>query len=387
MIEHKINRQPNTQDLSWFLDLNRQGSLDLNPSYQRNSVWNAKDRKFFLDTIFKNFPCPPIFVHKSIDDQGVSKYHIVDGKQRIQTILLFVANKIALDKNFGDSRYNNKRWKALDSNQKRDFWNYRFTVETIDLSDGGLVNEVFDRVNRNSKNLERQELRHARYNGWFITFAENEAEKNVWKDLKISSDAKAKRMKDVQFISELMLIILENKIVGFSQDYLDHCYSFYDKFDDSDAPQEEADEAMDTDSADIADETSPAIFDDMSQSYSSIMMNAEEFEETFSKIRQYIIEMDNTNGCIKQYARIGKHFYTLWATIALHHDALSSASELAVKYEKFMQMVETYSKNPEDTLAESNVLEYAESSKGASTEFPQRQKRQTALDSVLLGER
>ena len=172
-----MKRQPSVQDISWFIDLANREQLDLNPPYQRRSVWTASDRKFFLDTIFRNFPCPPIFIHKTIDDNGLVTYHIVDGKQRIETILLFAENRIAMDKNFGDDRLNGLRFKKIDSEMKKVFWNYNVPVDFMDI-DGLDINEVFDRVNRNSRNLERQELRHARYDGWFIKEMEGEADED-----------------------------------------------------------------------------------------------------------------------------------------------------------------------------------------------------------------
>jgi len=54
-----MKRQPTTQQITWFLDHDRNGQLDLDPPYQRNSVWTPKDRRFFLDTIFRNYPTPP----------------------------------------------------------------------------------------------------------------------------------------------------------------------------------------------------------------------------------------------------------------------------------------------------------------------------------------
>jgi hypothetical protein len=47
-----MQRRPTTQDISWFLDLYKNGQLDLDPPYQRRSVWSRKHRRFFLDTIF-----------------------------------------------------------------------------------------------------------------------------------------------------------------------------------------------------------------------------------------------------------------------------------------------------------------------------------------------
>ena len=46
--------------------------------------------------------------------------------------------------------------------------------------------------------------------------------------LGVVTAARAKRMRDVQFISELLLMILEEEIVGFDQDYLDKKYAEYE---------------------------------------------------------------------------------------------------------------------------------------------------------------
>ncbi len=43
-----IERRVSTQDLSWFLDLDANDQIDLNPPYQRRSVWSPKDRRFFF---------------------------------------------------------------------------------------------------------------------------------------------------------------------------------------------------------------------------------------------------------------------------------------------------------------------------------------------------
>ncbi len=171
-----MRRQPSTQQISWFLDLERNEQLNLNPPYQRKSVWAPKDRRFFLDTIFRNYPTPPVFIHRTIDGNGFTTYHVVDGKQRLETILNFAKNKIAIDANFGDINYNGKKFNDLTQEQKREFWDYTLVVDFIEAVDGANIDQVFDRVNRNSINLQPQELRHARFNGWFITETEGESE-------------------------------------------------------------------------------------------------------------------------------------------------------------------------------------------------------------------
>jgi uncharacterized protein with ParB-like and HNH nuclease domain len=160
-----MQRRPTTQDISWLLDLERNKQLDLSPPYQRKSVWTRPDRQFFLDTIFRNYPSPAIFLHKTISAEGKTTYHVVDGKQRTETILDFVNDKLRLARDFGDVRLDGRKWSDLtaDVDLRRRFWNYQITVELIDFEDSSLVNQVFDRLNRNARRLTPQELRHARF--------------------------------------------------------------------------------------------------------------------------------------------------------------------------------------------------------------------------------
>lgn len=71
-----MKRRPTTQDITWLLDLARNDQLNLDPPYQRRSVWTRQDRQFFLDTIFRDFPSPAIFLHKTISDDGKVTYQI-----------------------------------------------------------------------------------------------------------------------------------------------------------------------------------------------------------------------------------------------------------------------------------------------------------------------
>lgn len=353
-----MNRQASVQDISWFIDLDSVGRLDLNPPYQRRSVWTASDRRFFLDTIFRNYPCPPIFIHKTIDDTGIATYHVVDGKQRLETILKFSKNRISISKDFGDDGLNGKKFKELAPDFKKIFWNYSVPVDFIDLPSGQIINEIFDRVNRNSRNLERQELRHARYDGWFITECENEAdEDDFWEKIKITSKSKAKRMKNVQLVSELLLIIIDNKIVGFDQDYLDERYAELDSLEDN------------TD------------------------FDLDGYSTQKSKVKKFISEMEDHNKCISIHAKTANNIYTLFALIALETINCTS-NELAVKYDGFMNIVDSFKNgefSPEQNIEENakplnwdNAYKYYSNTLGASTEPPQRTARYEALKAALL---
>ena len=233
----KFSRRASTQDVSWFLDQARQKRLDLEPPYQRKSVWTSGDRRFFLDTIFRDYPCPPIYLHKTIDDAGAAIYHIVDGKQRIETVINFATqNRLRLPKEFGDDRLDNKRWKDIfnSTDLRNRFLNYVFSVEYFDDVDGTLVNEIFARMNKNSRKLTPQELRNARFDGWFAKQVESEVENTIWRTFGVVTPGKARRMADAQFIAELLMVIVQHKITGFDHDAIDQIYADYDDIESPD---------------------------------------------------------------------------------------------------------------------------------------------------------
>lgn len=345
-----MKRQPTTQQITWFLDLYRNNQLDLEPPYQRKSVWSSKDRKFFLDTIFRNYPAPPIFIHRTVNDQGYTKYHVVDGKQRLETILSFFESKISIAPDFGDINLNSKKFKDLTPEYKRRFWDYTLVVDFIDSIDGNNIEEVFDRVNRNARNLLPQELRHARYNGWFINFVEEESDDDFWWNYKISTRGRDKRMKNVQFVSELLMILLENKIVGFDQGYIDEVYAKYDEI-------EELQESGD--------------------------FSLKDFTNRLNEIKQFILATDNHNASITNYASgSNNNYYTLWAYILLNkpQNPIAFANAYAVFMEKVSKVKEMQDAG---AVIEDDVLNYSNNSKGAVTDLPQRRERLLALTNSI----
>ena len=348
-----MKRLPSPQQITWFLDLNGTNQLNLNPPYQRKSVWTARDRKFFLDTIFRNYPCPAIFIHKETDEEGKTTYNVVDGKQRLQTILMFNNNEISIDKDFGDVTLNGKKFRELTTGQKRLFWDYVIVVDFVDLQNPDLINEVFDRLNRNAKNLNEQELRHAKFSGWFITEAEKETENQFWEKVKISTKSKAKRMKDIQFISELLMMVIEKKITGFNQDKISEFYAKYDNLTD---------------------------------------LESEFDEDTYlsekERIRTYIEQMESVSEIVTKWATTANNFYTLWSLVALNNDELPIGTELAEEYNSFMERVNnmTDETNPNNLTDEEDkhAFKYYSNSRGASTDLKQRSERLAALKEAIF---
>lgn len=348
-----IKRSSRPQDISWFLDAKANGQLNLEPPYQRKSVWTPKDRRYFLDTIFHNYPSPAIFLHKEIID-GKTIYNVVDGKQRLESIFNYAEDKIALGKELGDSSLDGKKWSQIPDERKQDFWNYVLPVELIDFTDSATLTEAFNRLNRNSRKLERQEIRHSQYDGWFIEFVEKEAEDPVWKTLCITTTARVRRMKDYQFLSELALVVIEGNIHGFDQDLLDEKYAQYNDLDEAGLLQQE-----------------------------------QAIRDKFAVAKQFILDLEATHDCVSQYATTVTAFYTLWSWVVLHRDVTKhTTTYIGGLFNGFMKEVALATKDAQRNTAPApynikDILEYVASSKGASTDLAQRASRLEVLNRVL----
>ena len=368
-----FQRNPNQQDLSWFVDMQAQQRLELSPPYQRKSVWTYKDKQFFLDTVFNNFPCPAIYLQKENTPKGPI-YNVVDGKQRLSTVLDFHAGRIRIGKHFNIARLRGKKFSEIDDEDRSHFYNYIFMVEQIRSETEVDWGEVFERVNKNQKKLGDQELRHARFDGWLINRAESEAERTFWSEIGISSQAKSARMKDVEFLSVLMLVLLEHDFVGFPQSSIDDLYAKYD-FDIKELPESDF-------------EIVPGEGEDDPE-WDFTKAKLDEFEKTFGVCVEKLIEMEKHNKCISTYRRrIATDLYSLWAALALDQDVQSLASdELAKKYSDFMGKVyaaieATRKTEPLDGF-DDEVKDYYFNSVGAATESEQRSKRHSALITAL----
>lgn len=222
-----MSRPINFQTVSWFWDLYTRHLLELNPPYQRRSVWNQDYKDFFLDTVLNSYPAPAIFLYQEITADGISKFSIVDGKQRLSTLFEFAENKFPVSESATITRLRGKYFKDLDIEVKQNFWKYQFAVEYVPSSDEAIINNIFDRINRNVSKLTPQELRHAKFNGLFINSAEDLSE---WmfsvlpQNFPAINPKSKKQMKDVELVAQLLLF-LEEGVKSYRQDDLDQAFS------------------------------------------------------------------------------------------------------------------------------------------------------------------
>lgn len=226
-IEDKMSRNITQHTIAFFWDLRQRGILNLDPSYQRRSVWNEEYKSFFIDTVISNYPCPPVFLHQEISPDGQIQFNVVDGKQRLMAIFEFIDGAFTVPEKAEKTHLRGRYFKDLPDDVKVSFWGYILSAEYLPDTSDRTINNIFDRINRNVARLTRQELRHAKFGGAFIKAAEElavsmaEALPNNFRVVNIRS---ASQMRDVEFVSQLLLY-LEEGVASYSQDELDVAYN------------------------------------------------------------------------------------------------------------------------------------------------------------------
>lgn len=227
-----LDMDSNKLVISEFYENDKAGKYEYNAIYQREKVWSEEKKSFLMDSILKNYPIPPVFFRMKIDqDTGITKYDVIDGKQRLTTIREFIDGKIFLPDDFGDDKIGNSElngasFSDLDQHEKykKQFWRYRIPIIFIETDDTELIKNVFDRLNRNGEPLMPQELRHAQYGETSLYKIIDElADVGIWKDI-YRKVLEIDRMEDKEFVSELLFFQLEQKIIPYTKETLDDLY-------------------------------------------------------------------------------------------------------------------------------------------------------------------
>lgn len=180
--------------ISDLIEMYESGSLNLNPPYQRNAVWDNAAKKLLIDTINNNFPLPNIFLYQT----DSSKYDMVDGQQRTRTILAYHNNVLA--------DQNGKLFKDSDKTQ---FLKYEIPlVKITKIEPSEKIEAFYARVNSAGKRLNRPELLKAKYfDTNFMDLASELSCLQEFDNLSLFSESSHNRMNDLDFTAELIGVI------------------------------------------------------------------------------------------------------------------------------------------------------------------------------------
>src|SRR4051794_40402765 len=135
-------RRQTTQSIAWFWDLYKRELLELDPPYQRRSVWSQSYKDYFVDTILLDYPAPAVFLFEDIDEDGVTEYSVVDGKQRLSTIFEFLNSEFPVSDTASVERLRGLPFADLPPDVKRRFYGYQFAIEFLPSTDEGTLSNI-----------------------------------------------------------------------------------------------------------------------------------------------------------------------------------------------------------------------------------------------------
>jgi uncharacterized protein with ParB-like and HNH nuclease domain len=227
-----------------FVSWQKSHYLVLAPCFQRRPVWKPGAKSYLIDTIVRGLPIPIIFIRDRRTDPNQIEpiREVVDGQQRLRTVLGYISPTLLPDYNpqrdsFIVKKTHNedlagKSFDELDEEKKQAILDYEFVVHVLPSRvDDREVIQIFRRMNSTNFSLTEQEKRNAEYFGEFKTSVYNLAAEQLqrWRQWKTFTEDNIARMSEVELTSELVLIMINQKIEGKSAARIKSAYETYDE--------------------------------------------------------------------------------------------------------------------------------------------------------------
>jgi hypothetical protein len=134
------------------------------PDFQREYVWDNAKASRLIESLLLNIPIPTLYFSETED----AKYQIVDGHQRVYSVVRYLDNQFALSGLRIQSEFKGTRFFKLPPREQR-FLKTRTMRAIVIQADShpSMKFEVFERLNTGGLALNAQEIRNAIYHGSF----------------------------------------------------------------------------------------------------------------------------------------------------------------------------------------------------------------------------
>lgn len=192
------------------------------PSYQRKFVWRTKNKSLFIESVLLGLPIPFMFF-AGCDD---GRLEIVDGAQRMQTLIEFVSNKLTLSNLEKLTYLNGFKFQNLSEAQQRKFNNKTFRVIVLDeTTTVDVRQDLFNRINTSGMKATDSEVRRGSYPGPLTTFIENCTENEDFIRLCPVSNGKDLRQERFELVLRFFAYLnnyqrFVHNVNGFLNDFL-----------------------------------------------------------------------------------------------------------------------------------------------------------------------
>lgn len=131
--------------------------INFQPAFQRKEVWTKKQKSLLIESILINIPIPAFYV----DARNSAKWNVIDGMQRLSTIMSFVNDDLEL----GELDYldlKGRKFSSLDRKYQRRIEDHELTFNLVRPgTPEEIAFNIFTRINTLGTPLSAQEIRHA----------------------------------------------------------------------------------------------------------------------------------------------------------------------------------------------------------------------------------
>lgn len=182
----------------------KQGVLEIQPEFQRDVVWKNPGRTRFIDSLIKQLPIPSMCFSL---DYKTQKWQVIDGLQRISTIISFL----------GDESWTLSKLTDVDpSISGQPVRNFRVRDDALSVyfdrvqnltlpitvlrcdqskrSHNSYLFTIFHRLNTGGMKLNNQEIRNCIFSGSFNRLLRGLANETAWKAVNKKRGARNTRM-------------------------------------------------------------------------------------------------------------------------------------------------------------------------------------------------
>lgn len=184
------------------------GKLNIRPAFQREFVYNDKQRDEVINTVKKGFPLNVMYWVKGEDDN----FELLDGQQRTISICQYINGDYCIDYQYFHNLTPTEQDQILD---------YPLMVYICEGTDKEKL-DWFKIINIASVELTQQELRNAIYTGEWLTDAKRYFSKNGCPAYKIAKDYMGGKMIRQEYLETAIEWIAAKEGKGIEQYMAEH---------------------------------------------------------------------------------------------------------------------------------------------------------------------
>jgi len=147
-VEKGIRESSSRIDINGLMAKVLRFGTDLDPEYQRGLVWNKEEKTSLLDSIFNHVEIGRfVFRNLPFKDVHTPNYEIIDGKQRLTTIVDFYLNRF---------KYRGYYFSQLNRHDKNIFKGFAVLVAEIENVTDVQVMKYFKKINKTSHPITKE---------------------------------------------------------------------------------------------------------------------------------------------------------------------------------------------------------------------------------------